>query len=127
MRFFIICSAWFLIDLEAKRKVTMSARRTLKYLKFVAEPMQGKSVTRVAGIHRVLGGRLRNGGYESAEALLAKFIALDKSQEGFCKWLKNSIGANRCQQAEIYGCLMLYYRRSNPERDSHSDGRSDLR
>lgn len=76
-----------------------------KHKNFVSEPMGEKPVTDLAGIGEVLGGKLKELGFEQAYVVLGQFLVFRKDQELFVDWLKESIGANKKQAGDCYNCL----------------------
>ena len=59
-----------------------------KHRNFVAEPMNDKSVTDLAGIGEVLGKRLTAKGFDKAYVVLGQFLVLKKNRDLFIDWLK---------------------------------------
>eukprot|EP00105_Crassostrea_gigas_P006041 XP_011419832.1 PREDICTED: barrier-to-autointegration factor [Crassostrea gigas] len=76
-----------------------------KHRNFVQEPMGEKSVTELAGIGEVLGGRLKEHGFDMAYVVLGQFLVLKKDEEMFKDWLKETCGANAKQQGDCHQCL----------------------
>ena len=71
---------------------------SLKFYRIVTQPIKQKSVTNLAGIHKVLGTRLRNKKYDKAYNVLGQFLTLNKDKELFRNWLKEACNANKKQQ-----------------------------
>ena len=76
-----------------------------KHRNFVSEPMGEKTVTDLAGIGPVLGGRLAEKGFDKAYVVLGQFLVLKKNEELFKDWLNQTSGANSKQQGDCYTCL----------------------
>ena len=76
-----------------------------KHRNFVGEPMSEKEVTELAGIGPVLGGRLKDKGFDKAYVVLGQFLVLKKNEELFKEWLHETCGANSKQQGDCYECL----------------------
>lgn len=76
-----------------------------KHRNFVQEPMGEKPVTELAGIGEVLGGRLKEQGFDMAYVVLGQFLVLKKDDEMFKDWLKETCGANAKQQGDCHQCL----------------------
>ena len=76
-----------------------------KHRDFVGEPMGEKPVTDLAGIGDVLGGRLKEKGFDKAYVVLGQFLVLKKNEELFKDWLHQTCDANKKQQSDCYGCL----------------------
>lgn len=76
-----------------------------KHRNFVAEPMGEKEVTELAGIGTVLGGRLRDKGFDEAYVVLGQFLVLKKNEELFVDWLRDISQANSKQALDCYKCL----------------------
>lgn len=76
-----------------------------KHRNFVSEPMGDKEVTELAGIGAVLGGRLKESGYDKAYVVLGQFLVLKKDEEMFLDWIKTTAGANAKQGNDCYNCL----------------------
>ena len=76
-----------------------------KHRNFVSEPMGEKPVTDLAGIGEVLGGKLKEKGYDKAYVVLGQFLVLRKDQEMFMDWIKDECGANKKQGGDCYHCL----------------------
>jgi len=76
-----------------------------KHRNFVAEPMNEKAVTDLAGIGEVLGKRLTTKGFDKAYVVLGQFLVLKKNRDLFVDWLKDEAGANSKQAADCYQCL----------------------
>lgn len=76
-----------------------------KHRNFVSEPMGEKEVTELAGIGPVLGGKLKDQGYDKAYVVLGQFLVLKKDEEMFKDWIKGVCGANKKQGSDCYGCL----------------------
>ena len=55
-----------------------------KHRDFVSEPMGEKPVTAIAGIGDVLGGRLSDKGFDTANVLLGQYLVLKRNDELFC-------------------------------------------
>ena len=73
-----------------------------KHRKFVAEPIDDKSVQDIPGIGKVLGRRLTVLGFNKAYVLLGQYFFLRKKERRFKKWLKRSCNANAKQQRDCY-------------------------
>merc|ERR1712029_788002 len=65
-----------------------------KHRNFVAEPMNVKPVTDLAGK-----------GFDKAYVVLGQFLVLKKSKDLFIDWLKDDAGANTKQATDCYQCL----------------------
>ena len=78
---------------------------SLKHRNFVGEPMGDKSVTKLAGIGKALGRRLADNGLDKAYLVLGQFLVLDRNEELFKDWLKQTCGANSKQRNDCYTCL----------------------
>jgi len=91
-----------------------------KHRNFVAEPMNDKAVTDLAGIGEVLGKRLEAKGFDKvsdpqwrarmtlslqAYVVLGQFLLLKKNRDLFLDWLKDLAGANTKQASDCYQCL----------------------
>jgi len=76
-----------------------------KHRNFISEPMGDKTVTELAGIGEVLGGRLSEKGFDKAYVVLGQFLILKKNEELFKDWLKQTCGANSKQQGDCFNCL----------------------
>ena len=76
-----------------------------KHRNFVAEPMGQKDVTELAGIGEVLGGRLRDEGFDKAYVVLGQFLVLRKDEELFKDWLNQTCKANSKQASDCCCCL----------------------
>ncbi|XP_059093067.1 barrier-to-autointegration factor B-like [Tigriopus californicus] len=76
-----------------------------KHRNFVAEPMNDKPVTDLAGIGDVLGKRLEAKGFDKAYVVLGQFLILKKNRDLFVDWLKDLASANSKQAADCYQCL----------------------
>lgn len=100
-----------------------------KHRNFVAEPMNDKSVTDLAGIGEVLGKRLESKGFDKvshlqapkeelspymlteapfsfqAYVVLGQYLILKKNKDLFIDWLKDIAGANTKQASDCYQCL----------------------
>ena len=76
-----------------------------KHRNFVAEPMNGKPVTDLAGIGPVLGMRLNAMGFNKASEVLGQFLILKQNKDLFIYWIKALVGANNKQAADCYNCL----------------------
>ncbi|XP_031549536.1 barrier-to-autointegration factor-like [Actinia tenebrosa] len=76
-----------------------------KHENFVSEPMREKPVTELAGIGEVLGGKLKDKGFDYAYEVLAQFLKLKKDEEQFRKWLEDLVNANKKQSSDCYTCL----------------------
>ncbi|KAJ8045114.1 Barrier-to-autointegration factor [Holothuria leucospilota] len=76
-----------------------------KHRDFVGEPMGDKGVTDLAGIGEVLGTRLKDRGFHCAYNVLGQFLVLNKNEELFMDWLKDTAGANAKQGRDCYNCL----------------------
>ena len=76
-----------------------------KHRNFVSEPMGEKDVTELAGIGEVLGGKLKEKGFDKAYVVLGQFLVLKKDQEMFMDWIKDEFGANKKQGGDCYNCL----------------------
>ena len=78
---------------------------TQKHRNFVAEPMNGKPVTDLAGIGPVLGMRLEAMGINEASMVLGQFLILKQNKDLFIDWIKAQTRANNKQAADCYNCL----------------------
>ena len=78
---------------------------TQAHADFVAEPIDDKAVTMLAGIGRALGNRLIQSGYHGARQVLGVFLMLQMDQVNFGAWLNATCGANAHRQRECYTCL----------------------
>eukprot|EP00795_Rhopilema_esculentum_P002730 gene2730-948_t len=67
--------------------------------------MGEKEVTDLAGIGPVLGGKLKEKGFDKAYVVFGQFLLLKKDQELFTEWLKDECGANAKQGRDCYNCL----------------------
>ena len=76
-----------------------------KHRNFVAEPMGQKDVTELAGIGEILGGRLRDEGFDKAYVVLGQFLVLKKDEELFKDWLNETCNANSKQAHDCCSCL----------------------
>ncbi|KAL1441075.1 hypothetical protein MTO96_008823 [Rhipicephalus appendiculatus] len=76
-----------------------------KHRNFVSEPMAGKSVTELAGIGDALGRRMKDRGFDKADAVLGHYLTMRKDQGRFENWLKDTSGANSKQANDCYRCL----------------------
>lgn len=76
-----------------------------KHKNFVSEPMGEKPVTELAGIGEVLGGKLKDKGFDFAYVVLGQFLLLKKDEEMFREWLKDLVNANKKQSLDCYTCL----------------------
>ena len=76
-----------------------------KHRNFVAEPMNDKPVTDLAGIGKVLGKHLEAKGFDKAYVVLGQFLIFKKNKDLFIDWLKYETGANIRQASDCYGCL----------------------
>ena len=98
-----------------------------KHRNFVAEPMNDKAVTDLAGVGEVLGSRLTAAGFDKvsfarnrrrvprrrrvvcvllqAYVVLGQFLVLKKNQELFQEWMKDACHANAKQSLDCYTCL----------------------
>ena len=76
-----------------------------KHCNFVAEPMNDKPVTDLAGIGEVLGKHLEAKGFDKAYVVLGQFLIFKKNKDLFIDWLKYETGANIKQASDCYGCL----------------------
>ncbi|XP_046351350.2 barrier-to-autointegration factor B-like [Haliotis rufescens] len=79
-----------------------------KHRNFVSEPMGIKPVTELAGIGDVLGGRLREAGFDKAYVVLGQFLVLKKDEELFQEWLKETCSANAKHCRDCYTCLKVW-------------------
>ena len=59
---------------------------------FVDGPISGKKVKDVPGIGDVIGEKLTKAGYATAEKLLGQFLVLERNEENFIKWMKDTCG-----------------------------------
>jgi hypothetical protein len=76
-----------------------------KHQDFVSEPMGDKIVSFIAGIGPTLGNRLSEKGFDKAYKLLGQFLMLDKDEDLFRRWLKETCGCNSHQSLTCYNCL----------------------
>ncbi|PIK55218.1 hypothetical protein BSL78_07948 [Apostichopus japonicus] len=76
-----------------------------KHREFVGEPMGDKPVTDLAGIGPVLGDRLQKAGFNFAYTVLGQFLILEKNNELFVSWIKDTASANQKQANDCYSCL----------------------
>ncbi|KAK6182862.1 hypothetical protein SNE40_010451 [Patella caerulea] len=67
--------------------------------------MRGKPVTALPGISVNYGKKLAAKGFGKADTVLGKFLMLDKQEEAFKCWLKDTCAANCKQQNDCYMCL----------------------
>ncbi|XP_034826685.1 barrier-to-autointegration factor-like [Maniola hyperantus] len=81
---------------------------TKKHRDFVAEPMEEKPVTKLAGVGEVLGKRLKNEGYDKAYVVLGQFLLFKKDKDLFEKFMKETCGADSKRSAECYQCLKIW-------------------
>merc|ERR1712043_55068 len=87
------------------RKSLKMSSTSQKHRNFVAEPMGEKEVTDLAGIGEVLGGRLKDKGFDKAYAVLGQYLVLKKDEEMFTEWLKDTANANSKQSGDCFKCL----------------------
>ena len=76
-----------------------------KHRNFVSEPMGDKDVSDLAGIGKVLGGKLQDAGFDKAYVVLGQFLVLKKDEEMFLGWIRSTTGANSRQSKDCYNCL----------------------
>ncbi|XP_033102720.1 barrier-to-autointegration factor-like [Anneissia japonica] len=81
------------------------ASTSKKHREFTGEPMGDKPVTDLAGIGATLGGRLEAAGFNKAYVVLGQFLILQKQEELFTDWLKDTVQANKKQAGDCYLCL----------------------
>ena len=62
-------------------------------------------MTSLPGIGEKLGKRLRDSGFKKAEAVLGKYLQLDKNEQNFKEWLKDSCGAKDAERDACCQCL----------------------
>ncbi|XP_046561955.1 barrier-to-autointegration factor-like [Haliotis rubra] len=70
--------------------------------------MAEKPVTALAGIGQALGDRLGEAGFNKAYIVLGKFLMLEKHEERFVEWLKETCSANSKQAGDCYTCLKTW-------------------
>ena len=87
----------------------MATTTTQKHRNFVAEPMNEKLVTDLAGIGNTLGSRLEARGFDKAFVVLGQFLLLKKNEELFEEWLKEVCNANKKQAKDCYQCLIDWW------------------
>ncbi|XP_054924611.1 barrier-to-autointegration factor-like [Dermacentor andersoni] len=87
---------------ERKRAMSSTSK---KHRNFVSEPMGEKDVTELAGVGDVLGGRLKDRGFDKAYVVLGQFLELKKDRQGFESWMKSTCSANSKQAGDCYECL----------------------
>ncbi|XP_075255072.1 barrier-to-autointegration factor-like [Convolutriloba macropyga] len=76
-----------------------------KHKNFISEPMGEKGVDELAGIGAVLGERLIEKGFVKAYMVLGQFLILNKDEDLFKTWLKDTIKANSKQANDCFTCL----------------------
>ena len=76
-----------------------------KHRNFVSEPMGEKDVYQLAGIGKVLGGKLEENGFDKAYIVLGQYLVLRKDEEMFLDWMKSTTGANAKQASDCFNCL----------------------
>lgn len=76
-----------------------------KHRNFVQEPMGEKSVSTLAGIGYVLGGRLVERGFDKSYVVLGQYLVFKKDEQRFKKWLKDTCGAHAKQQEDCHQCI----------------------
>lgn len=67
--------------------------------------MGEKKVTKIAGIGRVYGERLKEKGIDKAYVMLGFFLYLKKDKEMFVEWIQEACGACTKYSKECYNCL----------------------
>ena len=82
-----------------------AATTSKKHRSFTSEPISDKGVKSVPGIGVVYGERLKDAGFETAQSLLDEFLDLQRDEESFKQWLKDTCGANAKSQNECYFAL----------------------
>ena len=83
----------------------MASTTSQKHRNFISEPMGEKSVSELAGIGPVLGGRLEEEGFDKAYVVLGQFLVLKKDKDLFSEWLKDAAKANAKQANDCFECL----------------------
>ncbi|XP_067681849.1 barrier-to-autointegration factor-like [Haliotis asinina] len=76
-----------------------------KHRDFVSEPMGDNLVTELPGIGSVLGSKLSEAKFTKAYNVLGQFLVLDKNEELFVGWLKETCSANSKQAGDCYTAL----------------------
>ncbi|XP_014256375.1 barrier-to-autointegration factor-like [Cimex lectularius] len=77
-----------------------------KHRNFIAEPMNEKPVTKLAGIGEVLGTRLEQQGFDRAYVVLGQFLVLRKNRALFQDWMRDTCQANSTQSNDCYNRLV---------------------
>lgn len=67
--------------------------------------MGGKAVTELAGVGDTLGKRLEDRGYAKSSAVLGQYLAMNKDEQKFGSWMKDTCGANTKQSSDCYKSL----------------------
>ncbi|PIK36829.1 putative barrier-to-autointegration factor B-like [Apostichopus japonicus] len=75
-----------------------------KHREFVGEPMGDKPVTDLAGIDQFL-RQITEGRLNFAYTVLGQFLILEKNNELFVSWIKDTASANQKQANDCYSCL----------------------
>jgi hypothetical protein len=86
---------------KANEKMDTSSSTTQKHKIFVAEPMNNKAVTAIAGIGSVAERKLKEHGITSASILFGYFLIFEKDQTKFIELLetKGNISAHNARRA----------------------------
>ncbi len=77
-------------------------RTTQKHENLVTGPLGDKPVTALPGIGDTAGGQLADKGYTKASQVVGEYLARDKNEASFKKFLSDNCNANNGNQEKCY-------------------------
>ncbi|KAI6204912.1 Barrier-to-autointegration factor [Aphelenchoides besseyi] len=76
-----------------------------KHQNFISEAMKDKSVQDIAGVGPTYAKKLEENNFTKAYHLLGQFLLLDKQEDVFVGYLKDTIGMNARYAKAVFACL----------------------